>query len=90
MFLPCNPITNPGLDPQERNWEINSEDQRVYADIWKRVHPDTNILFEPTIQGALETVRKLSKDSGSIQTFITGSQHLVGGALSLIQASKTS
>jgi folylpolyglutamate synthase len=69
--------------------ETTSQDQRVYAEIWKRAQPDTNILFEPTIQGALETARKIAKDYGSMQSLITGSQHLVGGALSLLQTTKT-
>jgi len=41
--------------------------------------------FESTIQGALDMAKKIGKDHGSVQTLVTGSQHLVGGALSLIE-----
>jgi folylpolyglutamate synthase len=65
--------------------ESSYQGPQVYAEIWKRAQPDSNILFEPTIRGALETARKLSKDYGTMQTLVTGSLFLVGGALSLLQ-----
>jgi folylpolyglutamate synthase len=73
-------------DPQPKTLETPSQDQKIYADIWKRAQPDSTILFEPTIQGALEMSRKIGKDHGSMQALVTGSQHLVGGALSLLQS----
>ena len=75
-------------DPQPTILEMSSQDQHVYAEIWKRAQPDAIILFKPTIQGALEMARKIGRDHGSMQTLITGSQHLVGGALSLLQTTK--
>ncbi|KAH6675110.1 hypothetical protein B0J14DRAFT_665507, partial [Halenospora varia] len=57
----------------------------IYIEIWKRVQPDANIYFESTIQGALDVARKFGRDYSSMQTLIIGSQHLVGGALSLLQ-----
>ena len=83
------PLADSGSDPQPKILEIPSQDQQMYAEIWKRAQPDTSIFFEPTIQGALETARKIGKDHGSMQSLITGSQHLVGGALSLLQPIKT-
>jgi folylpolyglutamate synthase len=77
-------------DSQLESLDTNAQVQRVYAEIWKRAQPETNIQFEPTIRGALATARELGKDYGSVQTLITGSQHLVGGALSLLQTSRTS
>jgi folylpolyglutamate synthase len=59
--------------------------QDVYSEIWKRTQPDTNILFEPTIQGALETARKIGREYGGMQTLVTGSLRLVGGALVFLQ-----
>jgi folylpolyglutamate synthase len=64
-----------------------SHGQHVYAEIWKGLHPNSTVLFEPTIQGALEKVRGIGKEHGTVQTLVTGSQHLVGGALSLLGSS---
>ena len=72
-----------GLDQQPKILEMPSQD--VYSAIWKRTQPDTNILFEPTIQGALEIARKIGKEHGGMQSLITGSLRLVGGALGLLQ-----
>jgi folylpolyglutamate synthase len=77
------PCADCGLDQQPKLLKIPLQD--VYSAIWKRAQPDTNILFEPTIQGALEIARKIGKEHGSMQSLITGSLHLVGGALSLLQ-----
>lgn len=63
--------------------EIPSQD--VYSAIWKRNQPDTNILFQPTIQGALAIAREIGKEHGGMQSLITGSLRLVGGALGLLQ-----
>jgi folylpolyglutamate synthase len=63
--------------------------QQSYADIWKRSHYDTNIDFQPTIKRSLDVVSDIGKDCGHVQTLITGSQHLVGGALHFLQPSST-
>ena len=57
-----------------------------FHDIWKSVFPDTKICVEPTIRGAIELVKRLTFEDkgGSIQTLVTGSQHLVGPALTCI------
>jgi folylpolyglutamate synthase len=81
------PLADSSSDSQRKILEMPSQDQQVYAEIWKRAHPDSTIFFEPTIQGALEMARKIGKDHGSMQTLVTGSQHLVGPALSLLQMS---
>ncbi|SPO03070.1 uncharacterized protein DNG_05751 [Cephalotrichum gorgonifer] len=52
-----------------------------FADTWRRVQPDSRILFEPSIKGALDTARNVGRESGGVQTLITGSLHLVGDAL---------
>ncbi|RSL87899.1 hypothetical protein CEP52_015371 [Fusarium oligoseptatum] len=55
--------------------------QRVYGEAWKRLHRNSHVLYEPNVQQALDTARKLGAASGDMQTLITGSQHLVGAAL---------
>ena len=77
------PRADCGLDRQPKILEMPSQD--VCSAIWKRTQPDTNILFEPTIQGALEIARKIGEEHGGMQSLITGSLHLVGGALGLLQ-----
>ena len=53
----------------------------AFGEIWKRFHKGSNILYEPNIQKALDCARKLGTEAGGMHTLITGSQHLVGGAL---------
>lgn len=65
----------------------SSYDQHVYPEIWKRLHPGSTVFFEATIRGALEKVKEIGKEHGSVQTLVTGSQHLVGGVLSLLGSS---
>lgn len=76
-------------NPQSEFLKTPSADQQSYATIWRRAHPDANISFEPTIRGALDLARDIGEAYGSVQTLITGSQHLVGGALFLLQTTDT-
>ncbi|RMJ11948.1 hypothetical protein CDV36_008391 [Fusarium kuroshium] len=55
--------------------------QRVYGEAWKRLHRNSHVLYEPNVQQALDTARKLGAAAGGMQALITGSQHLVGAAL---------
>jgi folylpolyglutamate synthase len=79
------PLTDSSSDPQSKNLEEYSRDLDVYAEIWKRVQPNSAILLEPTIQGAVEMARGIGRDHGGMQTLVTGSQYLVGGALTHLQ-----
>lgn len=58
--------------------------QDVYVETWKKIQPDVEIMIEATIEGALESARRIGAGR-EMQTLITGSQHLVGPALSCIQ-----
>ncbi|KAF2663023.1 folylpolyglutamate synthase [Lophiostoma macrostomum CBS 122681] len=55
--------------------------QKAFGLIWKRYHQNSRILYEPNIRKALDSARKIGTTAGGMQTLITGSQHLVGGAL---------
>jgi folylpolyglutamate synthase len=67
--------------------EKTSQDQHAYAETWKKARPTLTILFEPTVKGAKEMARYMGKTHDDMQTIITSSEHLVGGALSLLQRS---
>ena len=55
-----------------------------YSEAWYSIFPDIPAIFEPTIGGAIITARQCGGSSGA-QTFITGSLHLVGGALWVLE-----
>lgn len=54
--------------------------QRLYGEAWGVVHRVSNIVYESSVQQALDTARRLGAAEGT-QTLVTGSQHLVGAAL---------
>ena len=55
--------------------------KKDFENTWCRFQKDSQVFFEPTVQDAMETVRRLGADSGGMQILITGSLHLVAGAL---------
>jgi folylpolyglutamate synthase len=65
--------------------------QRIFADKWSKLDPSANISVVPSIEEAIDKVRGLAdtlEDDGStVQAFITGSLHLVGGALQILEGS---
>jgi folylpolyglutamate synthase len=56
-----------------------------YREIWRRIQPETDLIFDSTIKGAMDLARQLGKKYGGMNTLVTGSQHLVGGALRLME-----
>lgn len=58
----------------------------LFHEVWKKVQPTVQIWDEPTIQGAIERAKQIGSDAASLQTLITGSQHLVGPALRIFQS----
>lgn len=62
--------------------------QREFADKWKTFDPLAEISVIPTIEEALNFAQGLSKDlkeGETVQAFVTGSLHLVGGALGILE-----
>jgi hypothetical protein len=61
----------------------------IYRHIWKQtIDPEAQVFTEDTIEGALNLARKIGEQNGGglgMQTLITGSLHLVGGALNLLK-----
>ena len=65
-----------------------SEEARdIFLKVWYEVFPESVVAYEPYISGALHLAKQLGESDGGMQTLITGSQHLVGPALSLLQES---
>ncbi|KAB5578637.1 tetrahydrofolylpolyglutamate synthase [Coniochaeta sp. 2T2.1] len=67
----------------------NLTQQHVFAEKWKELDPAAKITVLPSIEGAINHVRELTKELESeedtVQAFITGSLHLVGGALGILE-----
>ncbi|OTA63996.1 FolC bifunctional protein [Hypoxylon sp. EC38] len=63
--------------------------QRAFAEKWSSLDPSAKVIVVPTIEDAINHVRDLSKASlgegETIQALITGSLHLVGGALGILE-----
>lgn len=56
----------------------------IYLKTWHGIFPDTPAIFEPTIEGAINIARQYGEPNG-VQTLITGSLYLVGGALRVLE-----
>ncbi|KAK4184474.1 Mur ligase [Podospora australis] len=64
--------------------------QRIFAEKWSALDPDAKVRVIPSIEEALITARALAasdeKEGGQkVQALITGSLHLVGGALGILE-----
>lgn len=62
--------------------------QRVFADRWSALDPSANIMLIPTIEEAINKARSLgeaTEGDQKAQALITGSLHLVGGALGILE-----
>ncbi|KAK2044532.1 folylpolyglutamate synthetase [Colletotrichum somersetense] len=62
--------------------------QRQFAERWSRLDPRADVRVIPTIEEALDHVRGMAAaeaEGESVQAFVTGSLHLVGGALGILE-----
>lgn len=62
--------------------------QHIFAEKWSSLDPAADVKVMSSIEAAISHVRDLSKEVGSedtVQAFITGSLHLVGGALGILE-----
>ena len=57
-----------------------------FHNAWRKFFPDSQAWDEATIRGAIERVRTIVDADEDVYTFITGSQHLVGPALRVLQS----
>ncbi|KAI1871025.1 hypothetical protein JX265_006065 [Neoarthrinium moseri] len=62
--------------------------QHQFAEKWSALDPNAKVVVLPTIEDAINHVRDLAKDvdgQETVQALITGSLHLVGGALGILE-----
>ncbi|OAP54707.1 hypothetical protein AYL99_11155 [Fonsecaea erecta] len=58
---------------------------KQYCDLWKSTFPTASTIYLPSIEEALEYVDTAGQQRDNLQVLVTGSLHLVGGALYLLQ-----
>ena len=63
---------------------VSEDDQNACAQIWKVFDSSAKVLLEPTIEDALDRARGLAEPGVRVQTFITGTDRLIGPALTLL------
>ncbi|KUI62034.1 Folylpolyglutamate synthase [Cytospora mali] len=62
--------------------------QRTFAERWSTLDPKARVMVVPSIEEAINHARdqaKSLKEGETVQAFITGSLHLVGGALGILE-----
>lgn len=62
--------------------------QQRFADKWMSLDPTATVKVMPTIEQSINYTRHLGedlRDGETVQAFITGSLHLVGGALGILE-----
>ena len=75
---------NLGYDPAAI---ANLTVQNAFAAKWSELDPKAKVVVIPSIEESINYVRAL-EDSKGVSAFITGSLHLIGGALSLLEDTK--
>ncbi|EXJ65532.1 folylpolyglutamate synthase [Cladophialophora yegresii CBS 114405] len=61
---------------------------KQYPALWESIQPAASSIYVPSIEEALEYADEASHKHGNLQVLVTGSLHLVGGALYLLQRQK--
>lgn len=83
-------FVNHQFDPSEIREMVA---QRRFADKWASLDPAADIQVLPTIEDAINSARDMGKQLGQeekngsvkVDAFVTGSLHLVGGALGILE-----
>ncbi|PGG98681.1 folylpolyglutamate synthase [Blastomyces parvus] len=57
----------------------------LYSSIWKGLNPQAAVSCEPTIEGAIKFAKQIGALQGGMEVLVTGSLHLVGGALNILR-----
>lgn len=62
--------------------------QKIFAEKWSALDPEANVMVIHSIEEAINKARSLSQtvqEGEKVQALITGSLHLVGGALGILE-----
>ncbi|OJD26416.1 hypothetical protein ACJ73_02207 [Blastomyces percursus] len=65
---------------------FSPELQKSYADFWEGFDRTASISCERTIEEALHRARKIGDENNGMQALLTGSLHLISGALYLLES----
>ncbi|PKY02155.1 folylpolyglutamate synthase [Aspergillus campestris IBT 28561] len=57
----------------------------IYTSLWKEMDAEATVSVEPSIEGAIKVAESIGSEKGGAHVFVTGSLHLVGGALNLLR-----
>ena len=85
-YCDCNQLTShldQCLKPPEKPFSLDV--QMDYIEAWKSIDPVVDMTVETTIEGALKLALEIGNRDGGMQTLVTGSLYLVGGALSFLE-----
>ena len=74
----------PSADRNLKN-RFSPEVQERYAKVWKNIDHKATVSRERTIEGALHRAKEIGDQNDGMQTLVTGSLHLVSGALYLLE-----
>lgn len=75
-------FVNNNVDPSELK---SLSLQHTLADYWKQLDPETDVVVAPTVEDAVDRVRAIGGGQVDTRTLITGSFHLIGGALTVLE-----
>ncbi|KAG8422039.1 Folylpolyglutamate synthetase [Metarhizium acridum] len=76
-------FVNRGIDPKEIE---TLSVQKRFADKWSELDPGSKVVVIPTIEEALDYARRVGEEEGTqAVAYVTGSLHLVGGALGILE-----
>ena len=64
---------------------FSPEVQEHYAKVWNNIDHKATVSRERTIEGALHRAKEIGDQNDGMQTLVTGSLHLVSGALYLLE-----
>ncbi|KAF7181984.1 hypothetical protein CNMCM7691_001372 [Aspergillus felis] len=74
-------------DPIDQSIKGSEPLLHLYASVWKELDPQAMVTTTPTIEGALRLAREIGVREDGMQVLVTGSLHMVGGALSVLRPS---
>jgi folylpolyglutamate synthase len=81
----CTNVPYKTVDPNEDSIANDLQAQRTIADAWSEFEPDTEIEVYSSIEEAVENAHEISQESEKLLVLVTGSLHLVGGFLKVLQ-----